>query len=203
MKILLITVLCAICFAPAYAGTYESPFGFSIVLPSYWSVVTMENLKNNPEKYYNFDNDKLKGIDKRILEKMKKEILEQKAEIYENSATSDSSFRDNINVTTSHDGNPKKYKAFEKSFCDSIHDLYSKRFGRDIKVYGCKSDRVSNFDVIYSEVDGVITGTRLIQYVIWKPSGDIIIMTLACKNRSLSKLRKEFTDIINSFKVAK
>jgi len=194
-NIMLISILCAIWSTTSQAGTYESQLGFSIELSSHWTIINIDTLKKNPTKFHNIHDNKSESI--------KKAILEGKAEFYENLVTSDSSYRDNIYVFMSHDENPQKYKSFEKTYCEMIHNTYSKAFGRDVKVYGCKIDQVSYYDVIYTETDGALEGTRAIQYQIWKPSDDIIIMTLNCKNRNLSKLRKEFADIVKSFKVSK
>lgn len=197
-------VLSAMWLTIVHAGTYESQFGFSVDLPSHWNVVNMKNLKNNPEKYYSSHNDKLKNIDKSLLEKNKKEILEGKVEIYENLLTNYDNFYDNIYVQMDH-GDVRRLKAMEKAICDvnMLQAAFSRSFGRDVKVYACRVVKVSSYDAIYMDFDGASRGTRSIQYQIWKPSNDIIIMTLTTKNKTLEKLRDDFTAIVYSLNVTK
>lgn len=203
-KGILVLVLSAVLLTAVHAGTYESPFGFSIDLPSHWNVVNMKNLKNNPEKYYSAHNDKSKNSGEGLAEKNKKEILDGKVEIYENLSTNYDNFTDTIYVQMDR-GDVKPIKAMEKAICDvnMLQAAFSRSFGRDVKVYVCKVLRVSSYDAIYMDFDGAARGTRSLQYQIWKPSNDIIIMTLTTKNKTLKKLRDDFTAIVFSLNVTK
>ena len=188
----------------AHAGTYESQLGFTVDLPSHWNIVDSQNLKNNPEKYYSARNDKLKQRDKGLSEKIRKEILEGKVEIYENVSTKNGNFVDTIYVQMDH-GGMKPIKAMEKAICDvnMLQAAFSRSFGRHVKVYACRVVRVSSYDAIYMDFDGASRGTRSLQYQIWKPSNDIIVMTLTARNKTLRKLRDEFTGIAYSLNVTK
>ena len=203
-KRIFIIVLGAICLTTAHAGAYESQFGFSVDLPPHWNVVNAKNLKNDPKRYYGARKDKLKNVDKSLLEKKKKDILEGKAEIYENVVTNYGNFTDTIYVHMDH-GDVKPHKAMEKAICnvDMLQAAFSKSFGRDVNVYACKVVKVSSYDAIYMDFDGASPGTRAIQYQIWKPSNDIIIMTLTAKNKTLEKLRDDFTAIVYSLTITK
>ncbi len=164
----------------------------------------MKNLKNNPEKYYSAHNDKSKNIDDSLSEKYKKEILKGKVEIYENLSTNYDNFTDNIYVQMDH-GEMKPLKAMEPAICNvsMLKAAFSRSFGRDVTIYACRVVKVSSYDAIYMDFDGAYRGTRSIQYQIWKPSNDIIIMTLTTKNKTLNKLRDDFTAIIYSLSVTK
>jgi hypothetical protein len=93
----------------------------------------------------------------------------------------------------------------ENKICDRnmLQTAFSKSFGRDITVYACSVVKVSSYDAIFMDFDGASRGTRSLQYQIWKPSNDIIIMTLTTKNKTLEKLRDDFIAIIYSLKVDK
>ena len=203
-KGIFVIVLSAICLTTLHAGAYESQFGFSVDLPSHWNVVNMKNLKNNPEKYYNAHNDKLRNIDESFLKKNEKELLAGKVEIYVNLSANYDNFNDNIYVQMDH-GDVKPLRAMEKAICNvnMLQAAFSRSFGRAVNVYACRVVKVSSYDAIYMDFDGASPGTRAIQYQIWKPSNDIIIMTLTTKNKNLEKLRDDFTAIIYSFKVTK
>jgi hypothetical protein len=203
-KGIVVIVLSAMWLATAYAGTYESQFGFSIDLPSHWNIVNMKNLKDNPERYFSAHNGRSKNIDESFSEKNKKEILGGKVEIYENLSTNYDNFTDNIYVQMDH-GDVKPLKAVEKAICNvkMLKAAFSKSFGRNVNVYACKVVKVSSYDAIYMDFDGAYPGTRSLQFQIWKPSNDIIIMTLTTKNKTLKKLRDEFTAIAYSLNVTK
>ena len=130
----LVLILSAIWLTIAHAGTYESQFGFSIDLPSHWNVVNRKNLKDNPEKYYSAQNGKVKKSDEIFVEKNRKEILEGKAEIYENVSTNFGNFTDAIYVQMDH-GDVKPIKAMEKAICDvnMLQAAFSRSFGRTVK----------------------------------------------------------------------
>jgi hypothetical protein len=203
-KVIFVILLNAMWLATAYAGMYESQFGFSIDLPSHWNIVNMKSLKANPERYYSAHNGRSKNIDESLSEKNKKEILEGKVEIYENLLTNFDNFTDNIYVQMDH-GDVKPLKAMEKAICNvkMLKAAFSKSFGRNVNVYACKVVKVSSYDAIYMDFDGAYRGTRSLQFQIWKPSNDIIIMTLTTKNKTLKKLRDDFTAIVYSLNVTK
>ncbi len=180
-----------------HAGTYDSQFGFSIDLPSHWEIINRKSLKNNPEKFV----DTRRGS---LSDKYKNEILEGKAEVYERLAGDHGNFTDAIFVQVDH-GGLKPIKALESAICNvaMLQESYSKSFGRSVKIHACKVVRVSNYDAVYTDFDGAAPGTRSLQYQIWKPSNDIIVMTLTARNETIGKLRDEFTGIVYSFKATK
>jgi hypothetical protein len=190
---ILVIVLSAFGIANAQAGTYESRFGFTIELPSRWHVVNREGLESDPARA-----DTLKGIDKGLLEKNKQAVLDGKAEIYYDN------LHDSIYVQTDK-GGMRPYKALEKHICnkDLLRKAFSKSFGKAVHVYACMVVRVSNYDAVYMDFEGAQPGTRSLQYQIWKPSNDTVILTLTARNKHLRKLRDEFTALIYSFEAVK
>ncbi len=180
-----------------HAGTYDSQFGFSIDLPPHWEVINRKSLKNNTEKF----NDKSKGS---LSDKYRNEILEGKAEIYERLTADFSNFTDAIFVQVDH-GGLKPIKSLESAICNIslLQESYSKSFGRPVKVHACKVVRVSNYDAVYTDFDGAAPGTRSLQYQVWMPSNDFIVMTLTAGNGTIGKLRDEFTGIVYSFKATR
>ncbi len=196
-KGILAVFICLFCTKIVHAGTYESQFGFSIDLPSHWGIINMKSLKENPGKY---SDKRTEGL----LNTHKEQILEGKAEIYEYLSPDSGTFMDNIFVQVDH-GDLKPIKSLESAICniDMLQKAYSKAFGRVIKVHACKVLRVSSYDAVYTDIDGATPGTRSLQYQIWKPSNDIIVMTLTAGNKTLGKRRDEFTGIVYSFKATR
>ncbi len=177
----------------AHAGIYESPFGFSVDLPSHWTIVNREKLKSDPAL-----EGRLKDSDRVLLDTNHRALQEGTAEIYFDN------LHDSIFVQTGR-GGMKPYKAAEKQICDTdlLQKAFSRTFGRSVSVYACKVVRVSSYDAIYMDFDGAKPGSRSLQYQIWKSSNDTVILTLTTRNESLKKLRDEFTAIIYSFEVIK
>jgi hypothetical protein len=96
-KGLVVLFILAIWTASPAAETYDSPFGFSINLPSHWLVVSSQELKQNPD-LFDFNSRIFGNWDKTQQEKLKKFILGGQVEYYYNRNTADSHFADNINV---------------------------------------------------------------------------------------------------------
>ena len=203
-KGIFVIALSAIWLTTVHAGTYESELGFRIDLPSHWEIINKKTLKNKPEESSHAQDDKLKHIEESLLDKNKKELLAGKAEIYENVSAQYDNFNDNIYVQRGH-GEVKPLKALEKQICNVqlLQAAFSRSFGRAVNVYSCKVVKVSSYDAIFLDFDGAPPGTRSLRYQIWKPSNDIIILTLTTKNKKLAILREEFTAIIYSFEVTK
>ncbi len=185
--IVFLTVI-AIGTASAHAGTYESGFGFTVDLPSHWHVMNRESLKGNPSQ-----TGSLQGIDKNVLKKNKPAIADGKAELYYDD------LYDLIYVQRDR-GGMKPYKTLEKHICNKklLQKTLSKSFGRPVHIYACRVVRVSNYDAVYMDFDGAQPGTRSLQYQIWKPANDTVILTLTARNKNLPKLRDEFTAMIYS-----
>jgi len=193
MKTGILTIfLIVIGITTAHAGAYESPFGFTIDLPARWNIVNQERLKNALAP------GKLKKIDQELLDQNIQAIREGKAEIYYDSQ------HDFIFVQGDR-GGMKPYKAIEKQLCntDLLQKAFSKSFGRPVRVYACHVIRVSRYDAVYTDFDGAKPGTRSLQYQIWKPSNDTIILTLTAETKNLKKLRDEFTALVYSLEVVK
>ncbi len=189
---ILATVLIAIGIATAHADVYQSPFGFTVDLPPHWKIVNRESLKLDPS----LEAD-LKHADNGFPDKHLQGIRDGKAELYYD-------FRDSIYVQTD-PGGMKPYKSLEKQICNMalLKKAFAKSFGRTVHIYACRVVRVSRYDAVYMDFDGEKPGTRSLQYQIWKPSNETVIMTLTARNKNLKKLRDEFTALIYSFEAVK
>ena len=56
-------------------------------------------------------------------------------------------------------------------------------------------------DCLFLEFDGMVEGTRSIQYQIQKSNSVQIIITATCKNTTLDTIRDEFEEIIYSIRL--
>jgi len=199
MKKIIFTILILVCWSASLsAETYHSSFGFTINIPGHWLIVSKQEVKDNPD-LFNFENDVFKNTDKAMLNQIKNMILSGKVEIYYNQNTTDTYFRDNINVFILIGRLPQTVSESKKT-CKSLPGELSRAYGKHIKVYKCELKKVSGLNAFYSEFDGVVDGTKSIQYQIQKSQSVVITLTATCKNQSLRIIKKEFEDIVSSLK---
>ena len=60
---------------------------------------------------------------------------------------------------------------------------------------------INNVKSLFLEYDGVVEGTRSIQYLIQKSASVQIMITATCKNSVLDIIREEFNRIVLSIKM--
>ena len=200
MRKMIFTILILVSWSASLsAETYHSSFGFTINIPSHWLIVSKQEVKDNPD-LFNFENEVFKNTDKTMLNQIKNMILSGKIEIYYNQNSTNTYFRDNINVFILIGQLPKTVSA-SKEACRSLPGELSRAYGKHIKVYNCGSKKVSGLKAFYSEFDGVVDRTKSIQYQIQKSPSVVITLTATCKDQSLGIIKKEFEDIVSSIKI--
>lgn len=195
-RIILLIVPILLLAAPSFAETYSSSFGFSVDIPEHWLIMSKEELRDNPD-LFNYENEAFKKIDKSVFEQTRELISSGNVEIYYNQITSDTKFSDNINVTK-RIGRLPRSPSESQEVCSSLSVMLSKIFGKSVDVYECGLQYIGGIDAFYSEFDGVIDGTRSMQYQIEKSSGVLIIFTATCKNETEPVIKKEFKNIVSS-----
>ncbi len=189
MKKLIFVILILVSWSASLsAEIYHSSFGFTANIPSHWLIVSKQEVKDNPDLFI-FENEVFKNTDKAMLNQIKTMILSGKVEIYYNQNTTDAYFRDNINVFILIGRLPQT--VFEsKKTCKSLPGELSRAYGKHIKVYKCGSKKVSGLNAFYSEFDGVVDGTKSIQYQIQKSQSVVITLTATCKDQSIRIIKR-------------
>jgi hypothetical protein len=195
-KVILGFVILVLWISPSLAETHDSPFGFTIEIPPHWLIISKQEVKANPD-LFNFEDEHFKNANKAMLEQVKSMVISGKVEIYLNQNTFDHSFTDNINVTKTFARLPQTLSEKDQA-CEQLPEVLTQGFGKPIRVYECGFRKVAGLEAFYADYDGVIDGTRNIQYQIQKSPSTIIVITATCKNRSLESIRKEFEDIVAS-----
>jgi len=188
---------------PSQSGreTYNSQFGFIIKLPSHWLILSKQEIKENPDLFDSmFELKTFKDMSKPLQENIKNSIRSGSVEIFFNQNTSDIYFRDNINITKSIGSLPKTALEMNER-CENVSIAMNKNFGKTIKVYKCELRKVAALNSVYMETGGIINGTRMMQYQIQKSPSVIITVTASFKNQILETFRKEFENIMASFKL--
>ena len=197
-RYILVILIIFLFITPGYGKEYQSSFGFTVDIPEHWLVLTRQELKDNPDL---FDLDKMEfgKVDKNLLKNVISKIQSGGVEIYFNQETPNIHFNDNINVVKTIGKIPQNDNQLRK-VCELLPEQLSSAFGRKIKVYQCKLKNVNRLDCLFLEFDGMVEGTRSIQYQIRKSISVQIIITATCKNTTLKTVRNEFENIVHSIK---
>ena len=184
---------------PVHAKEYQSSFGFTVNIPEHWLVLTRQELRDNPD-VFDFDKKQFGNIDKNLLKDVISRIESGSVEIYYNQETSDNVFSDNINVVKTIGRIPENEGEL-REVCSLLPGQLSSAFGKEVKVHRCGLKKVNKLDSLFLEFDGVVEGTRNIQYQIQKSSSISIVITATCKNTTLETMRNQFEDIVYSIKM--
>lgn len=198
-RYILVGLVVSFFITPVHAKEYQSSFGFTLNIPEHWLVLTRQELRDNPD-LFDFDKKQFGNVDKNVLKDVISRIESGRVEIYFNQETSDNSFSDNINVVKTIGRIPEN-DGERSEVCSLLSGQLSSAFGRKIKVHQCRLKKVNQLDSLFLEFDGVVEGTRSIQYQIQKSSSISIVITATCKNTTLERIRNEFEGIIYSIRM--
>ena len=79
----------------------------------------------------------------------------------------------------------RETKSIGYAQCTELNTLLSKYFGRPINLYQCEIKTINNMKALITEFDGVMGGTRSMQYQFQKSPSILIIITAAEKKMEL------------------
>ncbi len=164
-------------------------------IPSHWLVLTRQELKDNPD-LFDLEKADFGNVDRNLMQNVLQQVRSGRVEMYFNKITSDNQFADNINVMKNIGSFPKNEN--ELPSLQQLSSLFSKHFGRQINVYNRGLRKVNGLQSMYIDFDGVVSGTRSIQYTIQKSENVQITITATCKMSVLDTIRKEFDDMVHS-----
>ncbi len=196
MRHLVLTLVLLALSAPALAERYLSTFGFSVEIPSHWSVMTRNELKDNPDML-NFDNEIFANTDRELVRQMIEMVRSGRIEVYFNQRTSTERFADNINVYRQPGRIPANNAELSQA-CRALPVQLSRAFGRSLNLHACELRKVAGLRSLYLDFDGVVEGTRSVQYQVDKGNGEAIVFTLTSRGDTLSTNNREFDDIVGS-----
>ena len=197
-KIVFALIILFVIINIAAAKEYESSYGFSINVPEHWLVLTPKEIKENPD-LFNFENVDFGNIDKNLIKQVISRVKNGSTEIFFNQNTADFTFTDNINIIKQIGKFPTKNSEVEK-YCNQLDAQLSKYAGRKLDIYHCKPSAINNMKVFFNEFDGMMNGTRSLQYSFQKSPSVVIIITCTSKNETLDIIRQEFNDMMSTIK---
>ncbi len=198
-----LVVLIALCglMLPAYAKEYVSSFGFSINVPGDWLVMTSQEMKSNADMFDLSGNDKYKGMDPNLLKKIEQMVKTGRVEFYFNRSTGSGGFADNINMMKQI-GHIPETGAQLQPLCKALPGELSHAFGRTIHMFQCRLTKIGGMPALLTEFDGMVAGTRSIQYQMQSSPNVKVIATATSKLSALPKIRGEFDAMLQSIKPA-
>lgn len=179
-----------------YGQEVNSSFGFKMTVPDYWIALTREDVKENADI---FDLSNVKEIPEELLKQVVPMITSGKIEIYFRPDGS-TEFMDNVNVYKQIGAVPSDEKNVAM-VCKGLPDELANAFKRPVTIYGCHLQTVNNIKMLYLEFDGILSGTRNIQYQIPKSKNISIVFTVTFKTESLNEVKQEISQIIGSLKL--
>lgn len=196
-KIIFASIIVILWALPSSAEIYNSPFGFRIDLPSHWLILSKQKLQDNPD-LLNFEGEELKSTNKDLLNNVKNMVVSGKIEMYFNKKTSNTFYNDNINVIETVERLPQTVSEVN-TYCAQAPKKFFELFGKSMTFYECGLRKVAEKDSLYSVFDGVIDGTRSIQYQIQKSPSVAIVITATSRDETFAIMSKEFDAIMASF----
>jgi len=160
--------------------------------------VTKEEIKDNPD-LFDLQKVDLGNVNKDLLKLVIQKVEAGGIEFWFNTATSNFQFSDNINVYKTFGANPKNENNLPS--LSKLSSEYTKVYGKDTKCYKSELREINGLNTMYIDCDGVVEGTRSLQYVIQKSQGVQILITATCKNSVLDTIRDELNNIIKSLRM--
>ena len=109
-------------------------------------------------------------------------------------------FADNINVIKQIGRVPTDSNEIIP-MCESFPQQLSSMFNRPIKAYRCEIRKVANLTGLYLEFDGVVSGTRSMQYHIPRSNNVYLIITATVKNKTYDEMSKTFHMVMETLRV--
>ncbi|MDP1624699.1 MAG: hypothetical protein Q8L64_02910 [bacterium] len=180
----------------SYAGQINSSLGYTASVPSNWLILTREEIRKNPDL---FEDLVLQGVDKQLLNNTLESIKSGKVDVLFRKNRKTSTFADNINMFKQIQPTPSSDKDL-KALCSTLPTELRNAFNRQVSVYGCEFRIINGIKTVYLDFDGVVPRTRSMQYSIPRSQNISLIVTATTSETTLNEVRKEFTEIMASFK---
>ena len=175
--------------------TTHSTFGFSMEVPDNWIVMTRQEIKENADLFSDFE---LPGVDPAMTKIIQSKIQSGQLEFFFRKGAA-SNFADNINVTKNLQQEIKGDEELAQ-LCEVLPAEIAKLYGKAVKSYACDLRSIGGHSAVYLDFDGVVDGTRNIQYQIQKSKNFALIFTLTVKNENRKKAQSEFEAMLKTLK---
>jgi hypothetical protein len=192
----LVVLLLLVVSAAAQARDVTSSLGYKATVPDKWIVLTREEIRDNPDL---LDLDKAQGsMPKGLLDQVKPMIQSGKVDIFFRPGDS-SEFADNVNIMKQMGKLPTD-RAGADQVCQAVKQELATAVGRALPFHTCELRRPGNRNALYMDFDGVVQGTRSLQYQVQRSDNVLYVITATAKNGSVAAMRPEFDRMVNTMK---
>jgi len=184
----------------AWAGEYESSFGFRISVPEVWLVLTRSEVARNASLFMDDGSDRYGSVPAAMREAVFERVEAGQLEIFYRREGMSGSFVDNVNIMRQ----PADLPATESQLagvCRVLPGEFSRVFGRPIGMDSCEMRALGTRPALYLQFDGAIPGTTTLQYQLQHRVGETLVLTATASTPNLARMQGEFEEMVGSIRI--
>lgn len=185
---------------PASSMVVKSDFGYEITLPSNWTVVSRNDVKDKPDivkgTFEAAEKDKtLLDYPQDLYTMLKEKIVGGQVEYFYK--------KDSPNMSISvyeERGTLAQSKSDIKAACELLPQELSKMANKPVKVGECRASKVGNSKGLYVVADS-FQGGKYVQYMVQKAPDRVLLFTATGKDRDFAATKSEFDSVMKSLRL--
>lgn len=195
VKTLLLTLTMTIALAvSSFAIEYESSLGFRAQVPDSWLILTHEEVRDNPDL---FEDLPLDDLPTDFAEEILAQVMRGSIEFYYFMDDTTTEFLDNIKVFK----NIQQFPGTQEDLREMrrlLPKVLREAYGRSVEIHTLELRPRNGKRMLFLESEGLIPGTRNLQYMIERSSSVSLIFTLTIDETSKHTAESDFEAIVNS-----
>lgn len=199
LSITLFLLLCGYSLADV---TYQSDFGFMIMLPSGWTIISSTDVKDKPDIVKAAlevaeKNNTLKSLPKELYVKLKEKLTGGEMEYYYRTDAP------TFNISVYQDIGTLN-KEGEKDACQTLSDELTKLSDKPVTLFECRFEQKSNGAALYLVADAYRDNQKYVQYLVQKSPGKVLLFTAsAMRYEDFDTIKAEFDKIMETLMILK
>ena len=193
---------------PAWAGEYESGFGFGISVPDVWLVLTRSEIIEHAGDFLGASDERLSGEKTDALGSvppaMRRDVYNRvrsgEMEVFYRKAPEPGLFVDNVNIMKQSANLPNTPQQLS-AICRALPTEFSRIFGRPTAVDVCEMRERIGRRALYLQFDGAVPGTTTLHYQLQHGLGKTLVFTATTTLADLPVVMGEFEGMISSIRL--
>ncbi len=193
---------------PAWAGEYESGFGFGISVPDIWLVLTRNEVIESADHFRGESgessadqgSDGLGSVPLPMRQAVYERVRSGEMEMFYRRPEKPGRFVDNVNVMKQFADLPNTQKQVV-GICRALPTEFSRIFGRPIAVDVCEMRERIGRRALYLQFDGAVPGTTTLHYQLQHGLGETLVFTATTAIANLPRVMSEFEGMISSIRI--
>jgi hypothetical protein len=186
--------------APALAATFNSDLGYTVQLPEDWSVLSREQIKDQPKVVDAAfaaaqQQQDLSRMPKALLSRVKKLVNAGEIDYFYSSEP-----RFNVSVYPG-SGKIPAGQAEVAQTCQMVKQELSQQTGRKTRVYDCRSTVLDGQPGIYLVADNYWKDQKYIQVQVQRTQDEILVFTASSRDRNFDEMSSEFDRVMGSVRI--